>query len=78
MYQTGSWCSGITPAQHAGGPGLNPQRVHLAWARYGIRLLRAHLTWLRVAMGRLLFEPVANVNQCVFKHMASLLLPMAS
>ena len=22
------WCSGITPAQHAGGPGLNPQRVH--------------------------------------------------
>ena len=24
----GKWCSGITPAQHAGGPGLNPQRVH--------------------------------------------------
>ena len=24
----GSWCSGITPAQHAGGPGLNPQTVH--------------------------------------------------
>ena len=24
----GTWCSGITPAQHAGGPGLNPQRVH--------------------------------------------------
>ena len=23
----GTWCSGITPAQHAGGPGLNPQRV---------------------------------------------------
>ena len=21
----GSWCSGITPAQHAGGPGFNPQ-----------------------------------------------------
>ena len=25
----GIWCSGITPAQHAGDPGLNPQRVHL-------------------------------------------------
>ena len=27
--QLGTWCSGITPAQHAGGPGLNPQCVHL-------------------------------------------------
>ena len=26
----GTWCSGITPAQHAGGPGFNPQRVHVA------------------------------------------------
>ena len=26
--QRGTWCSGITPAQHAGGPGFNPQRVH--------------------------------------------------
>ena len=26
--QQGTWCSGITPAQHAGGPGLNPQCVH--------------------------------------------------
>ncbi len=25
---TGTWCSGITPAQHAGGPGFNPQCVH--------------------------------------------------
>ena len=25
----GTWCSGITPAQHAGGPGFNPQCVHL-------------------------------------------------
>ena len=24
----GTWCSGITPAQRAGGPGLNPQCVH--------------------------------------------------
>ena len=23
----GTWCSGITPAQHAGGPGFNPQCV---------------------------------------------------
>ena len=26
--QQGTWCSGITPAQHAGGPGFNPQCVH--------------------------------------------------
>jgi hypothetical protein len=25
----GTWCSGITPAQHAGGPGFNPQCVHI-------------------------------------------------
>ena len=25
----GTWCSGITPVQHAGGPGFNPQCVHL-------------------------------------------------
>ena len=28
-YQSGTWCSGITPAQHAGGPGFNPQCVQL-------------------------------------------------
>ena len=26
--QRGTWCSGITPAQHAGGPGFNLQCVH--------------------------------------------------
>ena len=26
----GSWCSGITPAQHAGGPGFNPRTVHIS------------------------------------------------
>ncbi len=31
----GTWCSGITPAQHAGGPGLNPQCVH--HSRAGVR-----------------------------------------
>ena len=25
----GTWCSGITPAQHAGGPGLNPHCLHM-------------------------------------------------
>lgn len=33
MEYLGSWCGGITPAQHAGGPGLKPQRVHCAVAR---------------------------------------------
>ena len=27
----GTWCNGITPAQHAGGPGFNPQCVHLSF-----------------------------------------------
>ena len=29
MESWGSWCSGITPAQYAGGPGLNPRTVHI-------------------------------------------------
>jgi hypothetical protein len=28
VEHVGTWCSGITPAQHAGGPGFNPQCVH--------------------------------------------------
>ena len=28
MLSKGTWCSGITPAQHAGGPGFKPQCVH--------------------------------------------------
>ena len=31
---SGTWCSGITPAQHAGGPGFNPQTVHFFRARH--------------------------------------------
>ena len=29
-YHLGTWCSGITPALHAEGPGFNPQSVHFA------------------------------------------------
>ena len=28
IKQEGLWCSGITPAQHVGGPGFNPLRAH--------------------------------------------------
>ena len=28
LKYVGTWCSGITSAQHAGGPGFNPQCVH--------------------------------------------------
>ena len=35
IIQQGSWCSGITPAQHAGGPGLNPQTVHFCSRNVG-------------------------------------------
>ena len=27
-FALGTWCSGITPALHVGGPGFNPQCVH--------------------------------------------------
>ena len=37
----GSWCSGITPCQHAGGPGFKPQRVHIAL--YAIEMVRGYL-----------------------------------
>ena len=30
-HTRGMWCSGITPAQHAGGPELKPQHVHFYW-----------------------------------------------
>ena len=33
MSRKGSWCSGITPAQHAGAPGLNPLTVHKVHGR---------------------------------------------
>ena len=29
LTSEGTWCSGITPAQHVGGPGFNPQCVHV-------------------------------------------------
>ena len=34
----GTWCSGITPAQHAGGPGFNPQCVHFFLLRISANL----------------------------------------
>ena len=30
MYSRGTWCSGITSASHAEGPGFNPQCVHFS------------------------------------------------
>ena len=44
---TGTWCSGITPAQHAGGPGVNPQRVHMYHCCVRMRLW-SHLAALSV------------------------------
>ena len=38
MSLMGTWCSGITPAQHAGGPGLNPQRVQVYGASSSVAL----------------------------------------
>ena len=32
-FGRGTWCSGITPAQHAGGPGFNAQCVQTEEAR---------------------------------------------
>ena len=43
----GTWCSGITPAQHAGGPGLNPQCVHLSQTEHSAKrsMAPACLPW---------------------------------
>ena len=40
--QPGTWCSGITPAQHAGGPGFNPQRVHISRVLRGLWIQAHH------------------------------------
>jgi hypothetical protein len=47
-FAQGTWCSGITPAQHAGGPGFNPQRVHILYSH--------RLCLLRVAICRAFFQ----------------------
>ena len=36
LFHMGTWCSGITPAQHAGGPGFNPQCVQFLSATMAI------------------------------------------
>ena len=38
---SGTWCSGITSASHAEGPGFNPQCVHLATAPRSLDLVLA-------------------------------------
>ena len=44
---SGTWCSGITPAQHAGGPGFNPQCVQVVFGH-----LRRFLRTLRLSAYR--------------------------
>jgi hypothetical protein len=41
---TGTWCSGITSALHAEGPGFNPQCVHLRQRGLGRRAVQLHLS----------------------------------
>ena len=39
FLSTGTWCSGITSASHAEGPGFNPQCVHFSfWRSEGVGL----------------------------------------
>ena len=40
ICQLGTWRNGITPAQHAGGPGFKPQYVHSYIFAYVIERLR--------------------------------------
>ena len=57
----GTWCSGITPAQHAGGPGFNPQRVHECLpdsiSQHGARLVPAGNVWFWKRMHQPGIEP---------------------
>ena len=45
FYHMGTWCSGITPAQHAGGPGFNPQCVHLRSRLFAYQII-PRSSWL--------------------------------
>ena len=55
----GTWCSGITPAQHAGGAGFNPQRVNFRlcltsnWTEGRSVCKCANLTWRHLHKHRL-------------------------
>ena len=48
----GSWCSGITPAQHARGPGFNPRPVHVR-----LRLSQFASPWSFIPLGLLCVLP---------------------
>ena len=52
LTTSGTWCSGITPAQHAGGPGFNPQCVHLCPFRIHRPLQCFHSGWGRTQENR--------------------------
>ena len=51
----GLWCSGITSASHAEGPGLNPQQVHIATTDPHARLQYGKFFFLRY-MDRVLLQ----------------------
>ena len=56
----GTWCSGITPAQHAGGPGFNPQCVHILSPQllaYSVAMLQGAWASQRLQMTAVGFEP---------------------
>ena len=48
----GSWCSGITPAQHARGAGFNPRSVHVR-----LRLSQFASPWSFIPLGLLCVLP---------------------
>ena len=50
----GSWCSGITPAQHARGAGFNPRPVH---AHVRLRLSQFASPWSFIPLGLLCVLP---------------------
>ena len=63
MSLMGTWCCGITPAQHAGGPGLNPQRVH--FTRFFTARKLSHAAFATLSCGAFCGARVVLLDVCV-------------
>ena len=62
IFPEGTWCSGITPAQHAGCHGFNPQRVHLLHMSLCARhARRGDVVWCDAHIAR---RSVAPSDEC--------------
>ena len=64
----GTWCSGITPAQHAGGPGFNPQWVHFHCVCLGYMCIFSHFKTDELSLSLLYVWVQAHSRQVASKR----------